>query len=65
MGSTEAAETDGRALCAWRCVARQVTRTKASAAVDYHALAAQLMAQRDAKQEALHEVRDRWIEPGS
>jgi len=33
-----------------------VTRTKASAAVDYHALAAQLMAQRDAKQEALHEL---------
>ena len=33
-----------------------VTRTKASSAVDYHALAAQLMAQRDAKQEALHEL---------
>ena len=33
-----------------------VTRTKASSSVDYHALAAQLMAQRDAKQEALHEL---------
>ena len=33
-----------------------VTRTKASSAVDYHSLAAQLMAQRDAKQEALHEL---------
>jgi len=33
-----------------------VTRTKASASVDYDALAAQLMAQRDAKQEALHEL---------
>ena len=33
-----------------------VTRTKASAAVDYQALAAQLMAQRDSKQEALHEL---------
>jgi len=33
-----------------------VTRTKASSSVDYHALGAQLMAQRDAKQEALHEL---------
>lgn len=33
-----------------------VTRTKASSSVDYHALSAQLMAQRDAKQEALHEL---------
>jgi hypothetical protein len=33
-----------------------VTRTKASASVDYQALASQLMAQRDAKQEALHEL---------
>ena len=33
-----------------------VTRTKASSSVDYHALAAQLMSQRDAKQEALHEL---------
>lgn len=33
-----------------------VTRTKASSSIDYHALAAQLMSQRDAKQEALHEL---------
>ena len=33
-----------------------MTRTKASSSVDYHALGAQLMAQRDAKQEALHEL---------
>ena len=32
------------------------SRTKASASVDYQALASQLMAQRDAKQEALHEL---------